>query len=315
MVPAPDANDSPLVSVVIPAYNCARLLDRAIGSALGQTYPNLECIVVDDGSTDATPEVIASFGDRVREIRQRNSGASAARNAGIAAALGRYIAFLDADDYWLDTKIANQIEVFRRHPKLVLVGCDFDWDHRRDGEPDSGAAFDAERIEVFHDLTQLLHDPYLGTPTVIAETEAIRAVGGFDIDLQIAEDVDLYFKLCANRPYAILRQPLARFQLRAGSLTKRLSGYEDNLKVFDRLERTLAELSPAQYALFRTRRLEVYARWVSDLLVRGHGRDARRVLKQSATAGALPGYHRLYLKSLVAPVMPRLRQIRRAIAN
>ncbi len=312
---APDPNDAPLVSVVIPAYNCARLLGRAIESALGQTYPNLECIVVDDGSTDGTPEVVTSFGDRVLALRQRNAGASAARNAGIAAARGRYIAFLDADDYWLDTKITNQIEVFRRHPELVLVGCDFGWDYRRDGEPDSGVAFDAERVEVFRDLTQLLRDPYLGTPTVIAETGAIRAVGGFDVDLPIAEDVDLYFKLCANRPYAILRQPLARFQLRAGSLTKRLSGYEDNLKVFDRLERTLPELSPAQHALFRTRRMEVYARWISDLLVRGNGRDARRVLKQSTQAGALPGYHRLYLKSLIAPAMPRLKRVRRALAS
>lgn len=311
----PDANDAPLVSVVIPAYNCARLLGRAIESALGQTYPNIECIVVDDGSTDATPEVIASFGSRVWGIRQHNAGASAARNAGIAAARGRYIAFLDADDYWLDTKIANQVEVFRRHPDVVLVSCDFEWDQRLDCEPAGGMSFDAACVEVFRDLTQLLHEPYLGTPTVIVNAAALRAVGGFDVDLPIAEDVDLYFKLCANRPYAILRQPLARFQLRAGSLTKRLSGYEDNLKVFDRLERTLCELSPAQHALFRMRRLEVYRRWISELLVRGRGRDARRVLKQSTQTGTLPDYRRLYLKSLIAPAMPRLRQMRRAIAS
>src|SRR2546423_7727277 len=88
------------VSVVVPAYNYARYLPQAIDSALGQTHPPLEVIVVDDGSTDDTPRVLDAYGDRIRAVRQANQGAGAARNAGIAVARGEYVAFLDSDDLW-----------------------------------------------------------------------------------------------------------------------------------------------------------------------------------------------------------------------
>ena len=113
--------DLPLVSVVIPAYNCERYLGRAIRSVLAQTYPRIECIVVDDGSTDGTAEVIDRFGSAVRAIRQENGGAAAARNAGIRTATGRYIAFLDADDYWLRNKLELQIHILEKNPDLVLI--------------------------------------------------------------------------------------------------------------------------------------------------------------------------------------------------
>ena len=88
------------ISVIIPTYNYARFLAEAIDSALGQSYAPLEIIVVDDGSTDATSEVLAAYGDRIRVLRQKNQGVAMARNAGIAAARGDYLAFLDSDDAW-----------------------------------------------------------------------------------------------------------------------------------------------------------------------------------------------------------------------
>ena len=310
-------DELPLVSVVIPAYNCAPYLARAINSALGQTYPNIECIVVDDGSTDETAEVIRSFGTRIRSIRQANAGASAARNAGIAAATGRYIAFLDADDYWLTTKISNQIQVFRAHPDLVLVSCGFAWErpHEQQSQrPHAAPPFQADRVTVFHTLTQLLRNPYLGTPTVVVEADAVKRIGGFDPSLPVAEDIDLYFRLCTDRPYAFLDQPLARFQLRYGSLTTSVRGYADNLLVFDRLESALPELDASDQALLQSRRLAVYQGWISDLLMRGAGSEARRVLKQSRQLGLLPHYRSLYLKSLIAPVMRPLRRVWRAVS-
>lgn len=309
-------DELPLVSVVIPAYNCAQYLGRAINSALGQTYPNIECIVVDDGSTDETAEVIGSFGTRIRSIRQANAGASAARNAGIAAATGRYIAFLDADDYWLATKISNQIEVFRAHPDLVLVSCGFSWQRPHEAKQQTSATvppFQADRVTVFQTLTQLLRNPYLGTPTVMVEADAVKAIGGFDPSLPVAEDIDLYFRLCAHRSYAFLDQPLARFQLRYGSLTTGLRGYADNLHVLDRLDRALADLSASDRALLQSLRLSVYKNWVSDLLVRGAGSEARRVLRQSQRLGRLPRYRWLYLKSLIAPAVRAFRHNLRAM--
>lgn len=316
MNPRTESNDeAPLVSVVIPAYNCDQYLARAISSALAQSHTKIECIVVNDGSTDRTADIIASFGDRIRGISQPNAGASAARNAGIATALGKYVAFLDADDYWLPTKIANQIEVFRRHPELVLVSCDFTWE--RPGTDHIGGStspkFEAESVQVFRDLTQLLRDPYLGTPTVIVDRESLRQSGCFDTSLPLAEDVDMYFRLCTGRSYAILHQALARFQLRQGSLTSQLRGYRDNLRVFDRLERSQPNLPPAQQALLQAQRRDLYRRWVSDLLTRGYGREARQILIESRQTGVLHNHQALYLKSLIAPALPFLRRIRRGL--
>ena len=100
------------VSVVMAAYNYAPYISEAIESVLAQTRPPLDVIVVDDGSTDATPEVLAAFGDRIRVLRQTNQGASAARNRGIEAARGEYIAFIDADDVWKPRKLELQMALF-----------------------------------------------------------------------------------------------------------------------------------------------------------------------------------------------------------
>ena len=107
------------VSVVVPAYNYARYLPKAIDSALGQTHPPLEVIVVDDGSTDDTPRVLAAYADRIRVIRQANQGAGAARNAGIAAARGEYVAFLDSDDLWHPRKLELQLARFASDPETT----------------------------------------------------------------------------------------------------------------------------------------------------------------------------------------------------
>jgi glycosyltransferase involved in cell wall biosynthesis len=112
---------NPLASVIVPVYNGARFLRAALDSVLAQTYRPVEIVVVDDGSTDVSPGVIASYGDRVRSLRQANSGVAAARNAGIRAASGELIALLDQDDWWLPGKMAAQVERFAADPGLGLV--------------------------------------------------------------------------------------------------------------------------------------------------------------------------------------------------
>lgn len=110
--------ETPLVSVVMPAFNVAWCVRRAIDSVLTQTYLRHEIIVIDDGSTDDTASVLASYGDRIRVISQTNRGMSAARNRGIDAARGTLVAFLDADDYWLSEKLARQVELLQRRPEV-----------------------------------------------------------------------------------------------------------------------------------------------------------------------------------------------------
>jgi glycosyltransferase involved in cell wall biosynthesis len=115
------SSDGPLVSVIIPTYNYAGYLSRAIGSCLDQTYRNIEIIVVDDGSTDNTAAVAGGFGNKIVYVRQENKGVSAARNTGLGRAKGAFIAFLDADDIFLKECIASNVAVLLDHPDIGIV--------------------------------------------------------------------------------------------------------------------------------------------------------------------------------------------------
>ena len=109
------------VSVIIPTYNCDRYIDQAIASVLEQTYTDYELIIVDDGSTDDTAQVIKSYGDRINYIYQANQGVAQARNRGLAAAQGQYIAFLDQDDVFLPNKLGEQVSCFELHSDAGII--------------------------------------------------------------------------------------------------------------------------------------------------------------------------------------------------
>ena len=114
----------PLVSVVIPVYDGAAFIAQTLDSVLRQSWPRLEVIVVDDGSTDETPERVRPFRDRILYLRQENRGGGAARNAGVAASRGDYLAFLDQDDLWAPEKLERQLAVARAHPESGVIACD-----------------------------------------------------------------------------------------------------------------------------------------------------------------------------------------------
>src|SRR5262245_16757980 len=109
------------VTVIIPAYRAAKTIARAVDSALGQTCPPKEILVIDDGSPDDLPSALRGYRDRVTLIRQANGGAASARNRGIEHATGEFIAFLDADDYWEPAKLQAQLDILKAHPEVGLV--------------------------------------------------------------------------------------------------------------------------------------------------------------------------------------------------
>lgn len=196
-------HDLPLVSVIVPTYNCAKYVDEAIGSVLEQDYPNKELIVVDDGSSDGTLECISRYASRLTLIRQPNRGPAAARNRGAAAATGTYVAFLDGDDVWLPGSLAARVHHFQANPSLAAVYGRWErWYPRPDGSyppaswlviPDSPRRVDRKASGWLY--TQLLFDCIISTCAVLMRRSDFLDLGGFDESLGRGEDYDLWIRL------------------------------------------------------------------------------------------------------------------------
>lgn len=189
----------PLFSVVIPTYNCAAYLRQSIESALWQSIApeKREVIVVDDGSTDETPQLVARFGSAVRYIRQENRGVSHARNAGIALARGKYVAFLDADDYWFSPRLQLAEEMFGRSNGVFLAT---DFFLERSGKIETESYYAAPGRKALFELEPraqmefAIEDNFINYMT-IAPREAITQAGGFDTGLRYGEDWHLWLRL------------------------------------------------------------------------------------------------------------------------
>jgi glycosyltransferase involved in cell wall biosynthesis len=163
------------ISVIIPAYNREAYLAEAIESALGQTLPPDEIIVVDDGSSDRTAEIARSYGREVRCISQENQGAGVARNAGVKEAQGSLIAFLDSDDLWLDRKLEAQAAFLRMHPETDMVFCHMKPFLSPEIDPAQGLKFDPREIAACN------------APSILARREAFVRVGEFPTARNVPE--------------------------------------------------------------------------------------------------------------------------------
>ena len=182
------------ISVVIPAYNCAAYLPTAIESVLAQTVPDLEIIVVDDGSTDATPAVVAPYLDRLQYICQGNRGLPGARNAGIRAAKGEYIALLDADDSWLPEKLALQMPRFA-DPQVGIVYSDFSVRYA-DGRVLPSYLADRPLAAEGFVVQKYIRSRFLFPSSMVLRRSAIEACGFFDEEMLAAEDIELFTRIC-----------------------------------------------------------------------------------------------------------------------
>ena len=205
------------VSVVIPTRNHAAYVRQAIDSALAQTSPPLEVIVVDDGSTDETPRILAEYGERIRAIRQANSGVSVARNTGIAAARGDLIALLDSDDSWAPAKLERQVARMAADPSLGLVHCGserVDADGRQ-------LAVSLSGMEGWVAPALLTFEPdVIVAPgsSLLVRKRIAEEVGGFDARLAPSEDWDFCYRVATRYPVGYVAEVLVRYRIHsAGS--------------------------------------------------------------------------------------------------
>jgi len=248
-----DASDLPLVSVVIPAHDAAQTLAATLDSVLAQTYPRIEIIVVDDGSRDATPAVLARHAPRVRAVRQAHGGLAAARNAGLAAARGAFIALLDADDLCEPERIGAQVALMTRRPDVVLSASDFScFDdtgvlaerfarryYSRLARAASGpAAFFDESVTIAIgrwlappagdvDMQVLVGDVqrhlalgnFMHPPTVMFRRELVERIGGFDCAIANCCDWEWLVRAARTGRLAFIDRPLLRYRRSASQMS------------------------------------------------------------------------------------------------
>lgn len=196
MVPVPE---TPRVSVIIPVYNCEKYIGQAIQSVLGQTAGanSIDILVLDDGSTDGTADVVRAFGDALRLVHLRHGGVSAARNAGIRMAYAPLVAFLDADDYWLPRRLESVLALFSAETRIF---ANSDFYVETDGVRNPTPYYVSRGLRCLFELSaasQLdfaLEDNFINS-MVVAPRDALIAAGGFNERLRYGEDWDLWLRL------------------------------------------------------------------------------------------------------------------------
>lgn len=197
----------PFFSVIIPTYNRAALLREALDSVLGQTFSNYEVIVADDGSTDDTPAVVSSYGNKIHFLRQANQGPGAARNLGAQQATGEYLAFLDSDDVWFPWTLKIISDLIRKYRSpAILSGRLFEFSHVTELAALREEALQAENFPDF--LSTNTRSYFVGAGMAILRREEFLRTGGFTQRRVNCEDHDLILRMGAEPGFVQVLQPV-----------------------------------------------------------------------------------------------------------
>lgn len=305
----------PKVSVIIPAYNCGAYIAQAIQSVLNQSHRNLEIIVVDDGSSDNTLQALAPYLEQIQLLRQTNSGVATARNTGLRAARGEFLAFLDADDWWTPYRISTQLAALELFPNAGLVFSDFAvvdqngtlrmprgirWKYGSMGDEKAAAwekifsdsssimwqrGNDAqEKVLTYHGsiLPRLFQGNFINTCSVLLKREVFDQIGEFDPNLQTEEDYEYWLRVTHKWSAIYVDYPLVTFRLSPGQLTRTDNDERVAKNIFAVIQRTStamsAHLQPHQVAM---RFAQMYLRLGVIALRAGRGSEARLYLKKN----------------------------------
>lgn len=260
------------ISVVIPAYNNERRLSRAIDSVLAQSRPAKEIIVVDDGSTDGTSQAAAAYGSQIRYIRQNNAGPSAARNTGIRAAGGDWIAFLDADDEWLPEKLALQTEHLGRHSYLQwtagnYIECLCQSGRQSPALTESKCRKMLGGREISDDYLRTYAKGLTGhTDTMLIRRDLLEKAGGFRLEQKRFNDLDLWLRIAYLEPtIGYLARPLAIYHLEAGEhVSVRYQNPQVCLELIERHRQLAAEFG--RQDAFEPLAVFLLRRWMRGML-------------------------------------------------
>ena len=289
---------NPRVSVVIPAYNAAPTIGQALDSVFSQTFRAFEVVVVDDGSTDRTREVVAGYGDRIRVLTKVNEAKPAAtRNLGVRAASGELVAFLDADDWWREDKLERQVAVFDGRPDVGLV-------YTADATVDAAGKVlsvnpcPAEaRGRIYEMLT--VRNAMVGS-SVMARREAIGRAGGFDESLTSIENWDLWIRISRDWAIEYIDEPLTLYRVHEGNRSSNVELRRQNVFRVLAKYHDLRDPSPSA----RRRRVDAYFHAYFNVLGKAYFSqhemgEARRVLLRALWLKPDRQVLRLFLLSLL----------------
>ncbi|MHC4926392.1 MAG: glycosyltransferase family 2 protein [Planctomycetota bacterium] len=281
-----DLKNSIRISAVIPAYNAESYIARTIESVLQQTYPAAEIIVVDDGSTDKTAQVVGQFGDKVRLIQQENAGECGARNTGVRHAAFSWIAFLDADDEWLPQKLQLQVECIRQHPLLVWVSSNYE--RCLCGTNRCKPHMSTQKTKKFFEgktcisdfFQAFILDVYGCSDTMLVKKDVLLEAGLFRQGQTRAGDMDMWWRIAFRYPqFGYVHKPLAVYHL---GIPGCASVTFNNWRIYsDMIERNLREAEHCgRLETFRPAATYMLRKWLRSMLFDGQKEGIRFMLKQ-----------------------------------
>lgn len=284
----------PTVSVVVTCYNYGQYLDLSLQSILSQTYQDFEVVVIDDGSTDSTPNIMEHYAtdDRIIYVRQENRGQPKAKNRGILESRGDFIAFLDADDIWLPTKLEKQTALFT-DPSVGVVYSRRTW-MNEDGEELSG---NERTLRSGNILDHIFIDNFVCFSSSVVRRSMLEQVGYFDESLPMGIDYDLWIRLAARCDFAYVDEPLVKYRTGHANLSKNtLKRYECAQKI---MRKALSDPLIREKLSWHVPRLAWADTW-SNLAVylaaSGHRRESWRHFGKALLM--FPIYPQLWLRML-----------------
>lgn len=210
---------TPKVSVIIPSYNATRFVKTTIDSVLAQTFQDFEIVVVDDGSTDNTKEVLQDYGDKIRYLYKENGGVSKARNYGIENAVGKYIAFLDADDVWMPEKLEKQVELLEANEEIGLC---YAATQKVDEELNYLSSISANAYKDYTESLLLNLNIVAGScSSAMVRRDIISQTDGFDSKFSTYADWEMWLRLSLLTKFAPINEELVKYRIVAGSMSSK----------------------------------------------------------------------------------------------
>ena len=213
----------PLVSVILPTYNRAWALKDAVDSVLSQDYPNIELVIIDDGSKDNTQELLEAYKNKIIVLRQENSGVSAARNKGIKKSRGEFIALLDSDDAWDKRKISCQVEFFKHHPEALICQTEEIW-IRNGKKVNPKAKHKKPSGMIFEPSLNLC---LVSPSAVMMKRQLFDMKGYFNENFTVCEDYDLWLRVSSTLPVFLIDKP---YTIKRGGHKDQLSNFHSQDK-------------------------------------------------------------------------------------